>query len=614
MIRSHNPDFSKLLTYYQQEMAYLLQSGQLFAKAYPRVAQDLDFSHKGSADPHVQRLLESFAFLTARLQMGIEDEYSQFSAALLETLYPQFISPFPSCVMVQANLIPELAKKMAGAFIPPRTILTATSNDGQSCRFQTTMGETIWPLEVVDVAYDRVNNYDLPQAQRIRSPWLLKVRIRSQIGTFKGLAIEKLRFHLGGDILTAMTLFRWLHTYDPYEHIPVFIQSKPNVAPEILPTSGLKWVGFQEEAALIPTQLQLAPAYRLLLEYFMFPQKFLFIEIDTIAKALQNVSGDECTLYFALGVNAQPEKWPLVPQNMTFGCIPAVNLFFKTAEPIRLDQRKVEYRLVPDYRRENAMEIHTILKVSGAFDMETPAQVYEPYFSYSYKSRQNNQSAFWVKRRSRALNPQIQGTDVHLSFVDQNLNIATPAETTIYAHTLCTNRKFAEQVPVNTLLDVQGDFTGLRVVTTDRPTRSVIPPMDGETQWRLISHLSIDHLGVCTQTGSVEPLRELLRLYNLTQSTLSVAADSIQSLKYRQTVGRMGTEAWRGFAPLISVSILVDDMRANTQGFFLLSMILHELFKISASFNTLVETQMIGKSQNQVIKKWLPEACTAPLI
>jgi type VI secretion system protein ImpG len=260
------------------------------------------------------------------------------------------------------------------------------------------------------------------------------------------------------------------------------------------------------------------------------------------------------------------------------------------------------------------MEVHTILKVSGAFDMQTPNQTYEPYFSYTYKSRERDHPYFWIKRRTRSLNPKISGTDVYLSFVDKNLNLDNPPQTTVYAHTLCTNRKFAENLPVNAQLDFEGEFTGLRASTLDRPTSSVAPSLDGTTQWKLISHLSLDHLGVCTQTGSIEPLRELIRLYNLTQSRLSAAVEAIQSLSYERTMGRVGTEAWRGFAPLLSVSIVVDDIRSNTQGFFLLSMILHELFKLSGGLNTLLETQIVGKSRNQIIKKWLAEESRGPLL
>jgi type VI secretion system protein ImpG len=614
IIQEHNPDFSKLLSYYQREMAYLLRSGELFGKAYPYVAKGLDFSHKGSSDPHVQRLLESFSFLTARLQMDIDDEASYLSSALLEVLYPQFVAPIPSCVMTQMEIIPDMRKQMAGTFIPPRTVLTTTSETGESYRFQTTMGEYIWPLEVSDISYERVNQYDLPQSHLIQSPWLLKLKVRSQLNSFDGLNIPRLKFHLNADPLTSLTLFRWLNTYDPYQGIPIFIQKNPNAAPEFLSQAPLERVGFKENEALVPSPMQLASAYRLLMEYFIFPQKFLFIDVPLGPSALKGIEGDEFSLLFALGLNAQPEKWPLSPKCMRLGSIPAVNLFFKTVEPIRLDHKKEQYRLVPDYRREEALEIHSILKVSGAFDMETPAQVYEPYFSYSYKSKLEKQSTFWLKQRTRSKNPQIPGTDVYLSFVDKNMDLTSTEETTIYAHTLCTNRRLAEKIPVNARLDINGNFTGISCKTLDAPTRSVMPTMNGETQWRLISHLSIDHLGLCTQTQSIEPLREMLRLYNVTQSSLAIAAESIKKLSCRQTIDRIGLEGWRGFVPLLSVALTVDDVRANTQGFFLLSMILHELFRLTAGFNTLIETQMIGESRGNVIKKWLPESGTAHLI
>jgi type VI secretion system protein ImpG len=613
MIRKTNPDFSRLLTYYRQEMAYLLSSGQLFAKAYPRIAQGLDFSHKGSSDPHVERLLESFAFLTAKLQLNLEDEHTFFSSALLQALYPQLVSPIPSCVMVKTAAIPQMAQKLAGTIIPARTQLTATSNSGESCVFQTTMATQIWPLEVVEVGYDRVHNHQITPNHLIKSPWLFKVRIRSTVGSFKGLDINTLQLHLGGDILTALTLFRWLNTYDPYAPTPVFVQKESDGPLTLLGEKPFKPVGFDESEALVPSPMQLTSGHRLLLEYFMFPSKFLFIEIEEFSKAFSGVQGDEITLFFALGPQAYPEKWPMVKQNVQIGCVPAVNLFFKTADPIRVDHQKMEYRLFPDRRRESALEIHSILKISSATDMRTPAQIYEPYFSYTNQTPRKG-GCFWVQKRVRCRSKEIPGTDLMLSFVDENFHTKTPSDMTIYAHTLCTNRRFAEKLPVGATLDLMGDFAGIKAVTMDRPTPSVMPAMDGETQWRLISHLSLDHLGVCTQTGSIEPLRELLRLYNVGQSSMVGVIESIQSLTVKTSMGRIGVDAWRGFVPLLSLSLTIDDVRANTQGYFLLNMILHEFFRSTAGFNTLVETQMISQSTGRLFKKWLAKPCTNRLI
>ena len=201
-----------------------------------------------------------------------------------------------------------------------------------------------------------------------------------------------------------------------------------------------------------------------------------------------------------------------------------------------------------------------------------------------------------------------------LSFIDENFNNKVPSDMTVYAHTLCTNRRFAEKLPVGASFDLMGDFAGIRAATMDRPTPSVMPPMDGATQWRLISHLSLDHLGVCTQTGNIEPLQELLRLYNVGQSALSGVIESIQKLNIRPSIGRIGIDAWRGFVPLMSVSLTIDDVRANTQGFFLLNMILHEFFRSSAGFNTLVETQIIAQSTGRPLKKWQAEPCTGRLL
>jgi type VI secretion system protein ImpG len=458
------------------------------------------------------------------------------------------------------------------------------------------------------------HDYEIPESRLLKTPWLLKVGLHSKRGSISALPVDHLRFYLGGDILTALTLFRWIHSYDPQEPVPIFLQTHPQGPLCHLARCTLKKVGFEPSQTLIPGTFRLAPAYRLLLEFFTLVQKFLYVQLDSLRESLGKVAGDTCNMYFALGQDAMPSKWPLSQENVMLGCIPAVNLFEKTLEPIHVNHERLEYRLSADYGREDEFEIHSVLKVAGTFDVQSAPETYAPYFAYGLQSRQKHQTTFWLKRRARTVRPRASGTEVFLSFVDNELDLSQPPDKTLYVQALCTNRGLAQNLPVNGALEFEGEFTGVHVRTLDRPTRSLTPPIDGKTQWRLIRHLTLDHLGVCGKEGTVAPLRELFSLYNFGHHALEAAAQAIQSVAYEETVGRVGRESWRGFVPMLSVSLIVEDLRANTQGALLLSEILHEIFKMSAGFNTLVETKMIGQSNRQVIKKWHPEPCIASLI
>ena len=615
-MKSHRPDFSKLLSYYQKEMAYLCDAGQLFGQAYPGVARALDLSARGSWDPHVQRLLESFAFLTSRLQMSLDDQAPELSSGLLDAIYPQLNAPVPSCVMVEASLSPAVQGEGGGVKIPRGSMMRISSQEGKTCRFRTCMDEVVWPLKVSDVRYVTANDYVMHHSHLLKSPWLVKVELQTTHGRPLGtLGLDQLRFYLGGDILTAMTLFRWIHGWNAETTPCVFIQT--DLGGPLVPISGLRVekTGFAPDHTLIPGAFEVAPAYCLLLEFFTLVQKFLYIHLGALGESFSKVKTSSCSLYFPLCADGVPSKWPLGKDNMMVGVIPAVNLFEKILEPVRVTQEKQDYRLVTEHGREDEFEIHSILKVAGSFDVNTAPETYAPYFAYGLQARHKRHKNFWLKRRARTLKVGLGGSDVFLSFVDSKLDISQPPDKTVYVQALCTNRSLAHSVPAYAPFDLEDAFlVGVKMRSLDRPTRALMPPIDGQGQWRLIRHLTIDHLSLCAKAGKAEPLRELLRLYNLGQNSLGAAVEAIQEVSWEESVGRVGRDAWRGFVPLMSVSVRVDDVRANTQGAFVLVGILHEIFKRSGGFNTLVETKMVGHTSRQVIKRWHPEPCTAPLL
>ena len=612
-MQDHNPNFSQLLPYYQREMSYLIKIGQKFAKAYPRVASELELSSKGSDDPHVERLLESFAFLTGRLQLAIDDQNSDMSNALLSVLYPEFTKPRPPCVMLKVDPFSETTRLFQGRLMPERTQFTATSEEGITCRFCTTMPFEVWPVDIVSIEYVAANAYTITEGT-LKSPWLLKIKIKTNGEFFSHLNIERLCFYLGGDTLTSFTLLRSLHTYDAVRNTPVLLQKDEKVADlDLLPEGAFQKVGFEANEGLLSATPKTNPAHRLLSDFFHFPQKFLFFKVQNLKNLLKDVESDVVNLFLPLSAGTDPEKWPLSPQSIMLGCVPAINLFPKSSEPIKLDYKKTSYRLIPDHRLESMMEVHTILKISSATRIDMPGVVVEPYFSYTHQAEEKKQEIFWLDRRVQTTLEGVRGTDIFLSFVNYAMKSSAFEEETVYAHMLCTNRNLAERLPIGVRLDAVGRFSGLEVASLTKPTRAVSPALDGKTQWRLVSHLAVDHLGLCAHLETLEPLKELLRLYNTGHTFLGGAVAALEELSFKRTIGPLKQEGWHNFVPLLSVTLKVDDSKVNVHGYFVLSMILHELFKLSADFNTLVETSLVGLS-DMLLKQWEAEPCIAKTI
>src|SRR5215213_8970456 len=200
----------EILKYYKSELTYLRRMGGVFAERYPKVAKRLELGRDECADPHVERLIEAFAFLTGRLQHEIDSEFPDITSALLNILYPQMTSPIPSMAIAQFNLDPEQGKMTTGFTIDRHTALFADAANGVYCRFRTCYPVRLWPLNVAGAAVESTRHARFIDADS-KAVMALKLRVECLPGgKLNELPIDRLRFFLSGDPLSAKTLYEML--------------------------------------------------------------------------------------------------------------------------------------------------------------------------------------------------------------------------------------------------------------------------------------------------------------------------------------------------------------------------------------------------------------------
>jgi len=593
--------FEQMLAYYQQEMIYLRRAGARFISQYPKIAQGLNLSPSGSSDPHVQRLIESFAFLTGRLQKEIDNRYVQFTNTLLGVLYPQFISPFPSASIALFRLSPHLGKSTAGYTVPRGTPLFTEAQEKKMCRFQTTYPVELWPFEVREASILNVDQSPLLPSL-LKTQWILKLRIYRYDGKMSELNPSFLRFFIAGDSFTSQCLYDSILGYLPQDPTPVFIQADTASTPTQLPDGALQPVGFGEDEALIPYPHKSLDAYRLLHEYFVFPNKFRFFDIHHFSTENANHFID---IYIPLADQSRANKFHVNERNFVLGCTPIINLFQKISEPIDLNHQSVSYRLVGDQRNEDSTEIHSILKVVAAVAGGKKSEVFAPYFSYDYEAESKDNSLFWHSTRSPSEIPGITGTDVFLSFVDYNFTPQNPSNQTVYAYTLCTNRDLASYVPAGGALQVDGAIPPTTITCLERPSAQIPPSLDGDSQWRIISQLSLNHLSLSGNEKAVLPLKELLQLYSsFNKGKSHPEINALENIDYTPVVRRWGVDAWRGFVQGISVTLTIDEVPFSGQGGFMLASVLNEFFTLYVSLNSFTELTLISTQSDGTWKQW----------
>jgi type VI secretion system protein ImpG len=595
----------ELLRYYKSELTYLRKVGSEFAERYPRVARRLELGKDECADPNVERLLESFAFLTARLQHDIDSEFPEITTALLGILYPQFTNPVPPMTIARFDVDAKQGKITTGNTIAKHTPLVAYTSDGLPCQFRTCYPVTLWPLTVVYAGFEETGKFDfLDTNTRVES--VLRLRLNCIAGTLKDLTLNNLRFYLNGDPMMVNTLYEILFS----RVHRVAILPGNHAPPVYLPHRSIRQVGFGLHEEVLPYPRHAHPGYRLLQEYFAFPQKYLFLDLDNLEVCGElDEPGDEdpeTTFDLLFLLDRKPKEKLAVDKNtFVLGCTPVINLFPKTTEPIRLDHRTLDYRLIPDKRRETTTEIHSILSVSASSNADDTTRNFEPFYSYNHHMESGEHKAFWHARRLASERKDVPGTEMFLSFLDLEFQPSDPPAQTVYAHTLCTNRELATQLPAGAQLQTEAKAPLHKISCIFKPTPPLTPPLGGETLWQLISHLSLNYLSLSEGKDGLPALREILKLYSFSDwSPTHKQITGIREMSCRKIVRHMGQDAWRGFHRGTEITLVFDEEMYVGSGPFLLGAVLSRFFTLYASINSFTQLIVMSKQREEVWKKW----------
>ncbi len=592
----------KFLSYFHRELNYLRNAGSSFAATHPKIARRLDWSKGEASDPHVERLLESFAFLTAQLHQNLDDRFPQIAAGLLNVLYPQLINPLPSMAIAQFEVDPSKAKMTGGYALPKGSPLFAYADEGLQCKFRTAFDVTLWPIVVAGSDFVQTLNYEHLESYP-KKAWYLKLTLKSPKLNFSDLDLDTLTFHLAGDRLTTARLYQAIFAQDNHP----LLYSNDGKTLKLVHMNAISAVGYGKDEQILPSPNHSHPSYQLLQEYFHFPEKYLFFKINHLLKATQSNGGDTLELFIPIEETALINSLTPQPENFRLGCTPIVNLFKKTTDPLRLTQKQVEYRITPDSRLERTHEIYCLEEVHGVTDKGEMIN-YAPYYSFEHR---RTGDAFWYHRRQMSDRRNIPGTDVYLSFVNDKFDPTQPATETIYADALCTNRFLAEQLPAGAKLQFEGKLPVMKISCLDRPISPAYSPFDGETLWKLVSQLAIHHLGYTDPQIALKVLKETLTLYagishdkNLTQ------IDAISNFITRPSVRRIprttSDQVWMGFIRGITVDLTLDESLDPTGMGFILASILRHYFALNINIDSFIELNLKSVQRVNHWVTWQP--------
>jgi type VI secretion system protein ImpG len=600
----------ELLTYYNSELAFLREQGAEFAEKYPRVAARLLMEADKCEDPHVERILEGVAFLTARIRRKIDDEFPEITDSLLSILDPHSQRPIPSMSIVQLVLNREGVKLTNGFTVARGSRLNSRPVAGVPCRFQSAYPVTLWPVEVEAARLDpdRVVVPGKPP----EAVALLQLTLRCSAGaTFSSLQIDRLRFHLDG----AGPLPYTLHELLLNNVCGVQIRGRPSPDRPFetvpLPPRSIVPVGFDRDEGMLPGSSRSFVGYRLLQEYFAFPEKFLFFDLDGLRSLAGRNFGDSIELLFFLDRSPRHDL-TVQPENFRLGCTPVVNLFSMVAEPIPLSQTQTEYRVVPDVHRTSATEVFSIDEVTSTGGFLDEPVAYEPFYSSRHARPGHAPSTSWYATRRPSGKKDDPGTEVFLSFVDRGFNPKAPAAETMTVHVTCTNRDLPGRLPFggeqgDFELEAQGPISRVRCLR--KPTRALRPPLGRDAQWRLISRLALNHLSLTDDEHGLDALRELLLIEDYADSAVSrQQIGGITGVSSRRIAGRTGRKTGNAVCLGMEVTIEFDETQYVGSGVFLMASVLERFLGLYASINSFTQLTARTRQREGILKRWPPRA------
>ena len=612
----------RLLQYYGRELNYVREMGAEFAREFPKVAGRLGLDTFECADPYVERLLEGFAFLAARVHLKLDDEFPRFTQHLLEIVYPHYLAPTPSMAVVQMN--PNVAEgSLAQGFRVPRgTVLRSLLGRGEQtvCEYRTAHDVTLWPLELTGAEYTSyvgdLGDLDLPRRARAA----LRLQLRTTGGLkLSDLALDELTlFVRGSDELpgniyeqilahTMATIVRPTARPAPWRHL---VTEAPVVA-----------VGYDDDEALLPYGPRSFQGYRLLQEYFAFPARYLFVKLRGLLPAVRRNGGTELEVVLVGDADDRRLDGVVSAQNFGLYCAPAVNLFPRRADRIHLTEGTNEYHVVPDRTRPMDFEVHSVGEVTGFGSAAEVKQVFRPFYAWNVDTPESDAQAYYTiqrqprllsaRQRARGARSSYVGSEVFLSLVDPSEAPYQSNLRQLSVETICTNR----DLPLHLSLG-QGrtDFT----LESGAPVESVrclagpTPPYashaNGETAWRLVSHLSLNYLSLVDEAGggggNAKALRELLSLYaDISDPGVRKQIDGIRSTACAGITRALPVPGPTTFGRGLEITMMADEGAFEGAGVFLLGSVLERFFAKYVAINSFTET-VLRTVQRGEIMRW----------
>jgi len=583
---------------FRDELSYLHLQGNEFAKRNPNLSR---FLSDKSSDPDIERLLEGFAFLSARLRHKIEDDFPELTHSILNLLWPNYLRPLPSATIIRFT--PKADSITEKQVIKKNTALRSEPVDGTQCLFETCHDVSIYPF-----AIDSID--DSHSQDRSRIGINIQVLTDQPLDT---IGCDHLTFYLSGNDYTAQTLYLWIYNY--LDRVDVIINDQTTKS---ISSKNIERVGFSPNQALLPYPKNVFDGYRILQEYLNFPQRFNFFDLTNLGELWPDIPLDKFRLEFKFK-RPFPTDIKIRQNDFALYCTPAVNLFTHDADPITLDGKAIEYIIRPsDYKQEH-YEVFSIKSVTGrrpsTNDINDSKRIYSPFESFQHEIERSHERKALYYRHRVGESVTKSGFEQFISFVREDETSYLPEENeTISIETICSNRNLPEALAIGDICiptEMTPSYVDFKNIT--QPTPPLRPVLDGSLHWKLISNLSLNYLSML----ELEPLSAIIRAYDFR------ATEDEQAKRHLQQrlagIESVTTSPIDRLVKGLPIRGIFSTMTINAENFhsegelYLFSTVLSHFFALFSSINAFHVLEVVNSANNETYS-WPLQKGIQPLI
>ncbi|WP_340600960.1 type VI secretion system baseplate subunit TssF [Acinetobacter sp. HZNU-JH01] len=586
----------QLLPYYEKELQEFGQQSREFAQKYPKIAQRLSLNQEQIDDPHIERLIQAFSLIAARIDKKLADSYDVFTHSLFEVMFPQYLRHFPACTVVSFEDINKVKQLTEVHRIPQKTALRSRSFKGVQCEFNTTNEVRLLPLALTGLDFQTSPSTHMHLNQNATlsmkfeifndAHWVLEEKLPIYLDAISNFPLQVLDSILKKETGFAVRIGqRSMEIANPFAVM-----------------------GFSEQESLLPVDQHTHHAYRLLMEYFCFPEKFNYLNLDlSVLKGMlrEHEQSFEILIHLKLNLNDQAvvrNYSELNIANFKLFTTPAINLFEKQAEPQKITHTQLQYPLITDAHHPELYQVYSVIEMNMVREKTNKEQSYLPvlpFFAMSHYQNDKVQFFYSLNYQSSAT----QAMQMGYSIVSKHLKPYEIKSDFISTKLLCSNGDLPHEAlgQSNNILNLNDSSLARRALILKRPTSPFEFDKNKNEQWRIISHLSLNTLALM-KGDALSHVKELLALYNLPHSKENILLiDALKTLSFSTANKLVNAKPFPMFVRGVKVELSINSSVFRGHSLYIFSQLLSHIFNLKVQINSFVDVIVKDSSNQQEI-------------